>query len=166
MESKGASRRELLAGAAGVALGTAADAAAAGARKPRRRIPKPHLYDVAAVGAGLAGLTAAQAPDWDEQTIATWMTGEMRTQEARDLGALAIRGVYGEESSEISLLDLLQAISGVGGDFNTLIGSAQSIRFVGGPQQLSQKLAQHPHNPHHPRGPIPPHQTTPHGPPR
>ena len=35
----------------------------------------------------------------------------------------------------------MQAISGVGGDFNTLIGSAQSIRFVGGPQQLSKKLA-------------------------
>ena len=43
--------------------------------------------------------------------------------------------------TQISLLDLLAAITGVGGDFNTLIGSAQSIRFVGGPQQLSQRLA-------------------------
>jgi monoamine oxidase len=41
----------------------------------------------------------------------------------------------------ISLLDLLAAIQGVGGDFNTLIGSAQSTRFVGGPQQLSKGLA-------------------------
>src|SRR5207244_649063 len=39
------------------------------------------------------------------------------------------------------LLDLLAAIAGVGGDVNTLIGSAQSIRFVGGSQQLSIKLA-------------------------
>jgi monoamine oxidase len=50
--------------------------------------------------------------------------------------------VYGDEAEQISLLDWLQAISGVGGDVNTLIGSAQSSRFVGGPQQLSQKLAQ------------------------
>lgn len=41
----------------------------------------------------------------------------------------------------VSLLDLLAAIQGVGGDFNTLIGSAQSIRFVGGPEQLSRRLA-------------------------
>jgi monoamine oxidase len=84
---------------------------------------------------------AAKAGAWDQQTIATWMTEHLQTQEARDLGRLAIRGVYGEEPSQISLLDLLSAITGVGGDFNTLIGSAQSIRFVGGPQQLSQKLA-------------------------
>ena len=50
-----------------------------------------------------------------------------------------MRAVYGEEPSEISLLDLLAAITGVGGDYNTLIGSAQSIRFVGGPQQLSER---------------------------
>jgi monoamine oxidase len=85
---------------------------------------------------------ASQAGAWDQQTIATWFTEHAHTAEARDLGALAIRAVYGEEASEISLLDLLSAISGVGGDINTLIGSAQSIRFVGGPQQLSQRLAQ------------------------
>jgi monoamine oxidase len=69
------------------------------------------------------------------------MTEHLQTAEARNLAGLGVRGVYGEEAIEISLLDLLQAISGVGGDFNTLIGSAQSIRFVGGPQQLSEKLA-------------------------
>ncbi len=66
---------------------------------------------------------------------------DLTTAEARNLAELSVRGVYGEEPQEISLLDLLQAITGVGGDFNTLIGSAQSIRFVGGPQQLSEKLA-------------------------
>jgi monoamine oxidase len=84
---------------------------------------------------------APQAGVWDEQTCATWIRQNLHTAEARDLAKLAIRGVYGEEAKQISLLDLLQAISGVGGDFNTLIGSAQSIRFVGGPQQLSKKLA-------------------------
>ena len=85
--------------------------------------------------------TAPQAPSWDRQTIGQWMTEHMQTQEGRDLSALSVRAVYGEEPSEISLLDLLASISGVGGDYNTLIGSAQSIRFVGGPQQLSQRLA-------------------------
>jgi monoamine oxidase len=85
--------------------------------------------------------TAAQAGDWDVQTIGTWVSEHLRTDEARNLTALAIKGIYGEEGSEISLLDLLAAITGVGGDINTLIGSAQSIRFVGGPQQLSTRLA-------------------------
>ena len=85
--------------------------------------------------------SAPNAGSLDQQTIATWMIEHLQTAEARSLAALAVRGVYGEEFTEISLLDLLQSISGVGGDFNTLIGSAQSIRFVGGPQQLSEKLA-------------------------
>lgn len=85
--------------------------------------------------------TAPSAGVWDQETCATWIEQNLHTSEARNLAELAIRGVYGEEAKQISLLDLLQAISGVGGDFNTLIGSAQSIRFVGGPQQLSEKLA-------------------------
>jgi len=84
---------------------------------------------------------APHAGAWDVQTIETWIEGQDHTDEARFLAGLAIRGVYGEEASEISLLDLLSAITGVGGDFNTLIGSAQTIRFVGGPQQLSIRLA-------------------------
>ena len=88
-----------------------------------------------------AAWKAPQAVAWDQQTCATWLYQHLQTSEGRNLGELAIRGVYGEEAKQISLLDLLQAISGVGGDFNTLIGSAQSIRFVGGPQQLSEKLA-------------------------
>jgi monoamine oxidase len=85
--------------------------------------------------------TAPHAHEWDQQTIATWLDANNHTQEGRDLARVAIKGVYGEDAEEISLLDLLAAIQGVGGDFNTLIGSAQSLRFVGGPQQLSLKLA-------------------------
>jgi monoamine oxidase len=84
---------------------------------------------------------APQSGTWDQQTVATWISANLHTAEGQDLTALAIRGVYGEEPTEISLLDVLQAISGVGGDMNTLIGSAQSIRFVGGPQQFSVRLA-------------------------
>jgi monoamine oxidase len=85
--------------------------------------------------------SAPQAAAWDRQSIADWMTERMQTDEGRELGALSIRGVYGDEPGQISLLDLLSSISAVGGDFDTLIGSAQSIRFAGGPQQLSKKLA-------------------------
>jgi monoamine oxidase len=84
---------------------------------------------------------AAQAAAWDEQSVADWADSQNHTQEARDLLRLAIRGVYGEEAAQISLLDLLAAITGVGGDINTLIGSAQTIRFIGGSQRLSIKLA-------------------------
>lgn len=84
--------------------------------------------------------TATQAASWDQQTIGAWIAEHIPTAEARTLMELAVASVYGEQAAEISLLDLLSAISGVGGDINTLIGSAQSIRFVGGPQQLSVRL--------------------------
>src|SRR5438876_944132 len=79
---------------------------------------------------------APHAGEWDVQTVAKWVQDNLHTAEARDLAGLAIRGVYGEEATQISLLDLLSAVTGVGGDFNTLIGDAQSIRFVGVPQQF------------------------------
>ena len=85
--------------------------------------------------------TAPQAHDWDEQSVGAWLDSNNRTAEARTLGRIAIRGVYGDEAELVSLLDLLAAITGVGGDFNTLIGSAQSLRFAGGPQQLSVRLS-------------------------
>jgi monoamine oxidase len=85
--------------------------------------------------------TAPQAHDWDQQSVGAWLDANNHTTEARTLGRVAIRGVYGDEAEMISLLDLLAAITGVGGDFNTLIGDAQSLRFVGGPQQLSLRLA-------------------------
>ncbi len=84
---------------------------------------------------------AASAAEWDLQTIASWTEANFHTPEARALLAVAIEGVYGAEPNEIALLDLLATIRSVGGDVNTLIGSAQSIRFVGGSQRLSEGLA-------------------------
>jgi monoamine oxidase len=85
--------------------------------------------------------TAAEAEVWDSQTVGSWLADGRFTDEAGFLGRLAIRGVYGEEASQISLMDLLATVGGVGGDFNTAIGSAQSTRFVGGPQEMSKRLA-------------------------
>ena len=89
--------------------------------------------------------TAPEASAWDRQTIGQWVTEHMQTQEGRDLTALSVRAVYGEEPSEISLLDLLASISGVGGDYNTLIGSAQSRRR--GIRVRRQSLVRRPQNP-------------------
>ena len=85
--------------------------------------------------------TAANAFAYDVQTVEGWIRANNHTAEARFLLGLAIRGVYGEEASQISLLDMLAQITGVGGDVLTLTGSAQSTRFVGGPQQLSIGLS-------------------------
>lgn len=82
-----------------------------------------------------------EASLYDAQTVQSWLAGRGLTSDADFLAGVAVRAVYGEETSQIGLMDLLQAVAGVGGDFNTLIGSAQSTRFVGGPQQLSEGLA-------------------------
>jgi monoamine oxidase len=84
---------------------------------------------------------AAKAGEWDSQTIETWIHDNIHTAEARFLLRVAIEGVYGAEASNIALLDLLAAIRGAGGDVLTLVGAAQSIRFVGGSQGLSKGLA-------------------------
>jgi monoamine oxidase len=99
------------------------------------------LNEMAAGVHPAAPWTAAQAGAYDIQTVTAWIESQAHTAEARQLTELAIRAVYGEDSGQISLLDLLSAIAGVGGDINTLIGSAQSLRFVGGPQQMSVDLA-------------------------
>ncbi|HTT87226.1 MAG TPA: FAD-dependent oxidoreductase, partial [Acidimicrobiales bacterium] len=99
------------------------------------------LNKMAAEVPGTAPWTAGQAAAWDSRTVATWIAGGDYSAEATLLANVAIRGIYGEEASQISLLDLLAEISGVGGDLNTAIGSAQSTRFVGGPQRMSEGLA-------------------------
>jgi monoamine oxidase len=84
---------------------------------------------------------AANASAWDSQTIETWIEANMHTDDARFLARLVVEGVYGAEPQDISLLDLLSAIRGAGGDVQTLAFDAQSLRFVGGSQRLSKGLA-------------------------
>src|SRR3954451_24138028 len=50
----------------------------------------------------------AEAPD--RQTVSLWVAEHNHTAEANELAGLAIRGIYGEEGTQISLLDLLSAI--------------------------------------------------------
>ena len=46
-------------------------------------------------GPGRHPWTAAQAEEWDSQTIATWIAEQNFSEEAAFLGGVAIRGVYG-----------------------------------------------------------------------
>jgi monoamine oxidase len=85
--------------------------------------------------------TSPRAGAYDLQSVGSWIAARNMNDEAAFLTGLAIRGIYGEEAGQVSLVDLLGEIWGVGGDFNTAIGSAQSTRFVGGTQQLSTGLA-------------------------
>ncbi len=84
---------------------------------------------------------APRAAAFDRRSVGEYIASTCTTGEAQGLAETGVSGVYGETSSLISLLDLLHTIVGVGGDFNTLIGDAQSVRFDGGPQRLSQGLA-------------------------
>jgi monoamine oxidase len=109
------------------------------------------LADFARIIAGLNAMartvpvhapwTARGARAIDERSTGEYFDSIASTLEAREIARVALRGVYGEDAEMVSLLDLLAAIQGVGGDFSTLIGSAQSLRFVGGPEQLSRRLA-------------------------
>jgi monoamine oxidase len=84
---------------------------------------------------------AANAHQWDSETIETWTDANSHTADARWLIRLVVEGVYGAEARDVSLLDLLSTIHSVGGNVFTLVGDAQSIRFVGGTQQFSERLA-------------------------
>ena len=97
---------------------------------------------------------ATQAQAYDIQSIASWLAAQNYGEEATFLASVAMRGVYGEEPAQVSLMDLLATIKGVGGDLNTAIGSAQSVRFVGGPQQLSHRLPQRLAAPVHLSSPV------------
>jgi monoamine oxidase len=84
---------------------------------------------------------APKADQWDSETIETFVEANAHTADARWLIQLVVEGVYGAEAADVSLLDLLSTIQSVGGDVFTLVGGAQSLRFVGGTQQFSQRLA-------------------------
>ncbi len=86
--------------------------------------------------------SAPAAQFYDAYTVAAWAREKVHDEEGRLLVEQAVRSVYGDEAEQISLLELLAAITGVGGSFETLTGSAQSERFVGGPQQMSVRLAE------------------------
>jgi len=88
--------------------------------------------------------TAASAPAWDSQTVASWTRVNMRTTLGRALIGLACEAVWAADAADVSLLHFL-AYARSGGGLQALIstdGGAQQSRVVGGSQRIALGLAE------------------------
>jgi monoamine oxidase len=87
---------------------------------------------------------AAQATEWDGQTMRTWLDRNVRTQAARSLFGIACSIAWGAPPEQLSLLHVLFYISSAGSLEKILDteGGAQQDRFVGGSQRVSLWLAE------------------------
>lgn len=85
----------------------------------------------------------------DAQTIESWKQAHMTTDDGKFFLDLVVQGTYAAEPAQISFLDFLVAIVGAGGPgdpgtverIDGVKDGAQESRLIGGPQQLSEKLA-------------------------
>ncbi len=86
---------------------------------------------------------APQAWHWDSETLETWKNRQLGSQGAKVFLDIVTRAVFTAEPRDISFLYFLCYLRW-GGGLDRLIGirgGAQERRFVGGAQQLSEKLA-------------------------
>jgi monoamine oxidase len=93
--------------------------------------------------------TAANAAQYDGQTLATWLQSNSLTPQFRQLATTATEPIFGAESTELSLLYVLFYIASSGNEtnpgtfernFNTRQG-AQQWRFQGGSQLIPLTIA-------------------------
>jgi monoamine oxidase len=92
---------------------------------------------------------AAQAEEWDSQTLDTWLREHTTNPETRTVASAAFNALFGGEAMEISLLYALWYTACAGdednpGTFERLIDvrdGAQARRFVDGAQTLSLRMA-------------------------
>lgn len=87
--------------------------------------------------------SAARAAEWDEITVADWISRSVLTRTAKDLIRLAVHAVWAAEPEEISLLHFL-AYTRAAGSIEALLdteGGAQDSRVVGGSQAISERMA-------------------------
>jgi monoamine oxidase len=87
---------------------------------------------------------AEHAKRLDEQTFATWIRRNARTETAREAIATACRAVFSVEPADVSLLHVLFYAAAAGGwdDLLDTEGGAQQDRLAGGTQQLSIRMAE------------------------
>jgi monoamine oxidase len=85
----------------------------------------------------------AAVTDWDAQTVDTFARRYLRTRDARMFLNLAAELVFGAEIEELSLLYFLFYLQSGGGltSLTEFEGGAQQEHFVGGSQQLCDRLA-------------------------
>jgi monoamine oxidase len=86
----------------------------------------------------------AAVTDWDTQTVDTFARRYLRTRDARMFFNLATELVFGAELEELSLLYFLFYLESGGGltSLTEFEGGAQQDHFVGGSQQLCDRLAE------------------------
>jgi monoamine oxidase len=87
---------------------------------------------------------APHAREWDSITLETWKRRNMRTKGARLFLDIVTRAVFTSEPRDLSFLFFLNYLRS-GHGLESLIsirGGAQQERFVGGAQQISQRLAE------------------------
>jgi monoamine oxidase len=87
-----------------------------------------------------------EAPDaerLDEQTLGSWLAANVHSAPARSMIDAAVKGVFGTEAGEMSLLFALFYLHAGGGLMNLArtTGGAQERRFHGGAQQLAVRIA-------------------------
>jgi monoamine oxidase len=102
------------------------------------------LNKLAATVSPEAPWEAAQAEEWDGQTMRTWLDRNVRTRAARSLFGIACSIAWGAPPEQLSVLHVLFYISGAGSLEKILDteGGAQQDRFVGGSQRVALWLAE------------------------
>ena len=86
---------------------------------------------------------AKRASEFDAQTVETWKRRHARTASARAIVDIVVRSIFCGEPDEISMLFFLAYLNG-GQGLDVLAGvknAAQQERFVGGAQQISERMA-------------------------
>jgi monoamine oxidase len=88
--------------------------------------------------------TAAEAADWDAQTVETWLRANVPSEGARQLLALGVEAIFSAEPRDLSLLHFLFYVHSAGGliDLLGVTGGAQEQRFHGGAQTVANRLSE------------------------
>lgn len=87
--------------------------------------------------------SAPRAAEWDSMTVETWKQRHLRSKGARLFIDVVVRAVLTSEPRDVSFLYFLNYLrSGCGLEsLISIAGGAQQERFVGGAQQICERLA-------------------------
>ena len=93
--------------------------------------------------------SAANAAEWDGQTLESWINSNSFTPRFKSLIPIATRPIFGAEPRELSLLFVLFYIASSGNENNPgtfernfdTRGGAQQSRFIGGSQTIALRIA-------------------------
>lgn len=88
--------------------------------------------------------SAPRAPEWDAQTVESWLLQHVRTGTAREFLRILTRALLCAEPTQVSYLCLLEYMrQGHGFEVLTGIeGGAQQDKFIGGAWQIPQRMSE------------------------